>query len=75
MADCNVTNVISNAMLIKLYFHNHKKHMTIIKVSSRTSWHGKLYYTRTNFMPFGHFQNKAKIYAVFLYPVYSSIHS
>ena len=39
--------------------------------------HGFLYYTRTDFMPFVDSQKKkkkAKIYSVFLYPVYCSIY-
>ena len=36
--------------------------------------HGFLYYTRTDFMPFADSQKRAKIYSVFLYPVYNSIH-
>ena len=35
------------------------------------SWISILY---TDFMPFADSQKKAKIYSVFLYPVYSSIH-
>ena len=34
--------------------------------------HGFLHYTRTDCMPLADSQNKANIYSVFLYPVYSS---
>ena len=36
--------------------------------------HGFLYHTRTDFIPLADSQKKAKIYSVFLYPVYSLIH-
>ena len=72
-------NKVSNIRVF-FYFPYNYKNRVLACFQTRPGQHYAtthvfLYYTRTDFMPFADSQNKAKIYSLFLYPVYSSLSS